>query len=100
MKNRVFKPEQKHVDYINSVRAELIEAEAAVARIKNSNEWKRAYNYFSLQKTRGTIKEKPTKENGYQIELYESSEVVRLDDLSGIVTPEQMERIKSLLSRE
>ena len=97
MKNRVFKPEQKHVDYINSVRAELIEAEAAVARIKNSNEWKRAYNYFSLQKTRGTIKEKPTKENGYQIELYESSEVVHLDDLSGIVTSEQMEQIKALL---
>ena len=100
MKNGLFKPEQKHVDYINSVRAELMEAEATVSRIKNSSEWKRAYNYFSLQKTRGTIKEKPTKENGYRIELYESAEVVRLDDLSGIVTPEQMERIKSLLPRE
>lgn len=98
MKNGVFKPEQKHIDYINSVRAELMEAEATVSRIKNSNEWKRAYNYFSLQKTRGTIKEKPTKENGYRIELYESAEVVRLDDLSGIVTPEQMEKIKNMLS--
>lgn len=100
MKNGVFKPEQKHVDYINSVRAELMEAEATVAKIKGSSEWKRAYNYFSLQKSRGTIKQKPTKENGYRIELYESTEVVRLDDLSGIITPEQMEQIKSLLSRE
>lgn len=98
MKNGVFKPEQKHIDYINSVRAELMEAEATVSRIKNSSEWKMAYNYFSLQKTRGTIKEKPTKKNGYRIELYESAEVVRLDDLSGIVTPEQMEQIKSMLS--
>lgn len=76
-----------------------MEAEATVARIKNSNEWKRAYNYFSLQKTRGTIKEKPTKENGYQIELYESADLVSLDDLSGIVTSEQMEQIKALLSK-
>ena len=99
MKSGVFKPEQKHVDYINSVRAELMEAEATVARIKGSNEWKRAYNYFSLQKTRGTIKEKPTKENGYRIELYESAAVVSLDDLSGILTSEQMEQIKALLSK-
>ena len=99
MRYGIFKPEQKHVDYINSVRAELMEAEETVARIKNSNEWKRAYNYFSLQKTRGTIKEKPTKENGYQIELYESADLVSLDDLSGIVTSEQMEQIKALLSK-
>lgn len=78
MEGKMFKPEQKHVDYINSVRAELLEAEATIARIKGSSEWQRAYNYFSLQKTRGLIKEKPTKENSYKITLYDSTELAQI----------------------
>ena len=64
-----FTLEQKHVDYFNSVIPELIKAEETVARIKGSYEWKRAYNYFSCLKSRGIIKTKPTKENGYKIEV-------------------------------
>lgn len=90
----MIKIEQKHIDYLNKITPELIEAEAKVDAIKNSKEWKRAYEYFNVLQHRGHIKTKPTKKNGYKIELWET--VVPLDKLDGIVTPEQMEQIKKL----
>ena len=54
-KVKKFKLEEKHIDYINSIREELINAENTVARIKGSKQWKRAYNYFSVCKHRGLI---------------------------------------------
>ena len=89
-----FEIEQKHIDVINKLTPELIEAEAKVDRIKNSKEWKRAYEYFNVLKHRGHIKTKPTKKNGYKLELWEK--VVSIDKLEDIVTPEQMEQIKKL----
>lgn len=94
MKTKEFNIEQRHIDYLNKVVPELIEAEEKVDRIKNSKEWKRAYEYFNVLKHRGQIKTKPAKKNGYKLELWEK--VVPVDKLEGIITPEQMEQIKRL----
>ena len=94
MARKEFEIERKHLDYINRVAPELIEAEEKVDRIKKSKEWKRAYEYFNILKHRGHIKSKPTKKNGYKIELWE--DVVPLEKLEGIVTAEQMEQIRRL----
>lgn len=61
--------DKKHVDYLNSVRAELIEAEEIIDNIKKSKEWKRTYDYFSNMCTKGKLKVRPTKDNGYTYEL-------------------------------
>lgn len=97
-KVKKFTLDQKHVDYFNSIVPELVKAEETVARIKGSKEWKRAYDYFSLCKHRGLLKERPTKENGYKIELSEG--MIQIEELKSIVTPEQMEKIKALLKKE
>lgn len=94
-KTKKFTLDQKHVDYFNKVVPELIEAEKTVARIKGSKEWKRAYDYFGICEHRGLLKVRPTKENGYKIEV--SAGVVQIDDIKEIVTPEQLEEIKKLL---
>lgn len=94
-RNKQFELDQKHVDYFNSVVPELIKAEETITRIKGSKEWKRAYDYFSLCKHRGLLKGRPTKENGYKIEL--SKGFISIDELDEIVTPEQMEQIEQLL---
>lgn len=91
-----FKLEQKHIDYFKKVIPELIEAEQTVDRIKDSYEWKRAYNYFNVLRVRGHIKEMPTKKNGYKIEFFE--DVIDIKRLEGIVTAEQMEQIKALIN--
>lgn len=96
-KVKKFTLDQKHIDYFNSVVPELVKAEETVAKIKGSKEWKRAYDYFSLCKHRGLLKERPTKENGYKIELSEG--MVQIEELKNIVTPEQMEKIKALLKQ-
>lgn len=98
-KKKVFVPVQKYVDYFENIRSELIELESAVEKIKNSKEFKEAYRYFCMNKTRGNIKEAPSKTNGYRIVFYEKDEIVRVDDLADIVTPEQMEQIKMLLNK-
>lgn len=90
----MIKIEQKYIDYLNKITPELIEAEAKVDAIKNSKEWKRAYEYFNVLHHRGRIKTKPTKKNGYKLEMWET--FVSIDQLDGIVTPEQMEQIKKL----
>lgn len=94
-KVKKFKLEEKHIDYINSIREELINAENTVARIKGSKQWKRAYNYFSVCKHRGLIETMPSKKNGYKIELSEG--IIQIEKLEDIVTPEQMDQIKKLI---
>lgn len=93
-KVKKFELEKKYVDYFNSVRDELVKAEDTVSRIKGSKEWKKAYDYFSVCKHRGLIKTRPTKANGYRIEL--SDGTIQIEELEDIVTPEQMEQIKKL----
>lgn len=95
MAGRKFEMYQKHIDYLNSVVPELLEAEKTIDRIKGSYEWKRAYNYFSCLKSRGILRTKPTKENGYKLEMTEG--FVCVEDLESIVSTEQMQQIKKLL---
>lgn len=97
-KVKKFTLDKKHVDYFNSVVPELIKAEETVVRIKGSKEWKRAYDYFNLCTIRGHLKKRPTKENGYKIELSEG--MVTIEELENIVTPEQLEKIRKLINCE
>lgn len=60
---------KKHVDYLNSVVPDILEAEETINRIKKSKEWKRAYDYFSLLEHRGLLKIRPTKKNKYKYEI-------------------------------
>ena len=57
--------EKRYADYLNSVRGELIAAEATVARIKHSKEWQDCTRYFNVLACRGKIEQRPTKENQY-----------------------------------
>ena len=59
----------KYFDYFNSVILEVINAEETINRIKHSQEWKVAYNYFTLMKHRGLLKSNPTKANKYKYEI-------------------------------
>lgn len=83
---------QEHLDYMERVVPELLEAEAKVDAIKNSEEWKRHYGYFQTIYNRGGLKERPTKKNGYKIEL--GNNLVALADIEDLLTPEQLEAIK------
>jgi len=84
---------QKHYDYMQSVIPRLLEAERVVDEIKGSYEWKRSFNYFQTLYNRGQLTERPTKKNGYKIEL--GSNTVRISDIEDILTPEQLEFVKS-----
>lgn len=78
--------------YMQSVTPKLVEAEKTVAEIKNSPEWKRAFNYFQVLYTRGVLKERPTSKNGYKIET--GGSMVHISDIESILTPEQLEIVK------
>ena len=84
---------QKYYDYMQSVTPRLIEAENTVKEIKQSEEWKRAFNYFQTLYTRGKLAERPTSKNGYKIEA--GSNLVRLQDIKDILTPEQLKQIEA-----
>lgn len=58
---------EKHINYVNSIANELMEAEIIVKSIKHSKEWKNAINYFNNCCNRGYIKERPMERNDYQI---------------------------------
>ena len=83
---------EKYYAYMQAVTPKLIEAENTVKEIKRSHEWKRAFNYFQTLYTRGQLKERPTSKNGYKIERADN--LVRLTDIEGILTPEQLEQVK------
>ena len=83
---------KEHIDYMNKVVPDLIEAERKVDAIKNSKEWKYHYGYFQTLYNRGQLKERPTKKNGYKIEL--GTNIVRLSDIEDLLTAEQLEKIK------
>ena len=84
---------QEHYDYMQSVIPTLLEAEQTIDRIKSSKEWKRSFNYFQTLYNRGQLKERPTKANGYKIET--GGNLVCLADIEDILTPEQLELIKT-----
>ena len=97
MKKTEYKVEQRHIDTLHRLAPELIEAEAKVDAIKKSKEWKNTYEYFNVLKHRGYIKTKPTKKNGYKLELWDN--VVSIDALESILTPEQMKQVKQLKAK-
>ena len=84
---------QESIDYMNRITPELIQAEKKVDEIKNSKEWKKHYGYCQTLFNRGKLKERPTKANGYKIEL--GSNLLSLADIEDILTPEQIEQIKN-----
>ena len=97
MKHKEFDIEQKYLNYLNEIRPELIEAEAKVEAIKKGKMWKKTYEYFNVLHHRGHIKTMPTKKNGYKLELWDN--VVSLNELASILTPEQMEQVQKLQSQ-
>ena len=83
---------KEHLDYMNRVVPKLLAAEKEVEEIKGSKEWKRHYQYFQTLYNRGQLLERPTKENGYKIEL--GNAYVTLGSIEDLLTPEQIEKIK------
>ena len=57
--------EEKHINYLESVRAELMQAEKIIDDIKESEEWKTVMAYFNTYYTRGKLSVRPMKKNGY-----------------------------------
>lgn len=92
---------KKYSDYLDSVRDELMAAEAIVSRIKKSDEWLKSMNYFNVLNARGLLKTKPTKENGYKFELFDKSDYVtiRKDALQSIVSDDQLNEINMMAER-
>lgn len=98
MKGRNIANARRHVDYLLSVREELIRAENAVDKIKKSAEWKQCQNYFNVLHHRGAIPELPCKRNGYSIpEIIsggkESFAVVEVSKLRKCLTAKQFKEI-------
>ena len=85
----------EHVKYMESVVPKLIAAEKEIDEIKNSAEWKRHYGYFQTLYNRGQLKERPTKANGYKIEL--GNAYLQLADIEDLLTEEQLKEIKKRL---
>lgn len=83
----------KYYQYMQTVIPKLLEAENTIKEIKSSYEWKRAFNYFHVLANRGQIKEQPSSKNGYKIERVDN--LVKITDIADILTPEQLEQIKS-----
>lgn len=65
---------QKHKATIERYRDKLLKSEATVRKIRDSEEWKQAINYFALLGNRGYLEEKVTFENGYKIKFKEGVE--------------------------
>ena len=68
-RTKAFVVEKKYVDYLDSIRAELMGAEKIIDDIKDSAEWKKAINYFNTYHTRGKLESRPTKKNGYTYKI-------------------------------
>ena len=64
--------DKRHINYLNEVKEELIKAEQTIDDIKNNAEWKKVINYFNSYYTRGKLKTRPSKDNGYTYELNDS----------------------------
>lgn len=58
---------KEYIEYFDEIGLELTRAEDTVNRIKNSEQYKKAYNYMLTAKKRGKIKELPNNENGYRV---------------------------------
>lgn len=63
-----------NLEYLESVRDELIQAEETIARIRGSEEYKRMKNYFSGLKYQKRIEETPKSENKYTIKWPEKED--------------------------
>lgn len=57
----------KHYNYMQSVIPELIEHEKRIREIKNTPEFKRAFNYFHVLYNRGVLRENISSKNQYKI---------------------------------
>lgn len=86
----------KYYEYMQKVTPELIAAEETIRRIKETDEWKRAYNYFHVLYNRKELKENPTSKNGYKIERRDRNDLISLSDIEDILTSEQIEKIKQI----
>lgn len=98
MKEKGITNARKYIDYLLSVREELIRAENTVDKIKKSYEWKAMQNYFNLLHHRGAIPELPCKKNGYAIPeiisgARESFAVVEVSKLRKYLTDKQIREI-------
>lgn len=71
-RSKPFVLEEKHLNYLDSVREELIKAEETIDNIKHNKEWKQAIDYFSNMRTKGKLKSRPTRKNGYTYEVNEN----------------------------
>ena len=98
MKENRIETARKYIDYLLSVRDELIRAENTVDKIKQSYEWKASQNYFNLLRHRGAISEMPCKRNSYAIPKIisgarESYALVDISELKKYLTDKQITEI-------
>ena len=98
MKEKGIESARKYIDYLLTVRDELIRAENIVDKIKQSYEWKSSQNYFNLLRHRGAISEMPCKRNSYAIPKIingarESYALVDISDLKKYLTEKQIKEI-------
>jgi cysteinyl-tRNA synthetase len=68
-RSKPFVLEEKHLNYLDSIREQLTSAEKIVDDIKNSKQWKKVINYFNSFYTSGKLTVRPTKKNGYVYEV-------------------------------
>ena len=87
-KSTVYK---KNLEYMQIIAPKLLEAEKIVHEIKHSKEWTYTLNYFNILYQRGKLAVRPTYENGYSI--VPITDILTLDKIEDILTPEQKEII-------
>lgn len=84
---------KKKLEYMQEVAPKLYEAEKIVHSIKHTKEWTYTLNYFNILYHRGKLAVRPTYQNGYAIVPAKPEEVITLDRIEDILTPEQKELI-------
>ena len=67
----ILRPDSFHkeecMEYVNSVREDLIDSERTAEKVRKSRLWKNMMGYFRLRKKEGVLKEIPSSKNNYQL---------------------------------
>lgn len=85
---------EEYLEYWNETIPRVIEAEETIREIKGSYMWRRVSNYFKVLYNRGYLKENPCRNNDYKVEV--GCNMVDLEEIADILTPEQLAAIKKL----
>ena len=102
-RNKVFELEHKTQlldKKISRAIKEKKNTQKELAEYKKTSGFSKMLSYFNHKQKSGFITETPTAKNGYSIIMKKKADVkISVDDIIGILTPEQIEELQRKISR-